>query len=115
MPDTDAVLDNVPAPLRRCVRSGSRAGSVPDRVLREKVGAVDTRRNVTWAAAALFVVAVAVAVFALLAAASLVREYGAAEGYGNLTLQVLPIVAGGLLLAGLIAWMGSRLHHRGRR
>jgi hypothetical protein len=66
-------------------------------------------------AAVSFVAAVAIAAVALLLAAGLVREYGPAEGYGNLMLQALPIVALGLGLGGLLTWAGLQLTRRRRR
>ena len=66
-------------------------------------------------AALCFVLAVVVAVLAIGISAALVSEYGPAEGYGNLAMQVLPIMAGGLLLAGVLGWAGTRLMHRRTR
>ena len=62
-----------------------------------------------------FLGAIAIAAVALLLAAGLVREYGPAEGYGNLVLQTLPIVAVGLGLGGLLTWAGVRLTRRRTR
>lgn len=78
---------------------------------------VDPMRSrwLTIVAAVCFVIALAIAIIAVLAAASLVREYGPAEGYGNLALQVLPIVVAGIVVAGLMTWLGTRLTRRRRQ
>lgn len=63
--------------------------------------------------AALFVAAAVVVLLGALLSVGLVDEYGPAEGYGNLTLQVLPIVAGSLGVGALLAWAGrALLRHR---
>jgi len=59
-----------------------------------------------------FIGAIAIAAASLLLAAGLIREYGPAEGFGNLALQTLPIVAIGLGIAGLLTWTGVRLTRR---
>lgn len=62
-----------------------------------------------------FLGAIAIAAAVLLLAGGLVREYGPSEGYGNLVLQTLPIVAVGLGLSGLLTWAAVRLtRHRSR-
>lgn len=66
----------------------------------------------TFVAAVCFLCAFAVAAVALLSAVSIVREYGPAEGYGNLAVQSLPIVVVGLILAGLLTWAGTRVTRR---
>lgn len=76
------------------------------------------RRENFWTtvfAAVCFLSAIAIAGVALLLAAGLVREYGSAEGYGNLILQTLPIVAIGLGFGGLLTWAGVRLTRRRNR
>ena len=69
----------------------------------------------TLIAVLLYVLAAVVAVFAIGLSAALVSEYGPAEGYANLAMQVLPIIAGGLLLAGGLGWAGTRMMHRRTR
>jgi hypothetical protein len=60
-------------------------------------------------AAALFVAAVVVVLLGGLLAVGLVGEYGPAEGYGDLAVQVLPVVAGSLGVGALLAWAGRAL------
>lgn len=78
---------------------------------------MDHKRISAWSAlaAVLYLGAVAVALVAVLLTAGLVREYGPAEGYGNLIQQTLPIVAAGLLLAALLTWAGVRTQRRRHR
>jgi hypothetical protein len=63
-------------------------------------------------AAVCFLGAIAIVAAGLLLAAGLIREYGPAEGYGNIMLQTLPIVAVGVGVGGLLAWAGIRLTRR---
>ena len=43
-----------------------------------------------------------------------VREYGASEGAGNIAEQSLPFAIAGLVLAALLAWLGTRLLRKAR-
>ena len=75
---------------------------------------MDARRStlLTVAVATSYIAAVAAGVIAVLLTVGLVREYGPAEGYGNLLWQTLPIVLIGMLLAGLFTWTGRTLARR---
>ncbi len=63
-------------------------------------------------AAVFLLLAAAIFVLGIVAAMSVVREYGPAEGYGNLAVQALPIVTATTVVAGALTWMAARLMRR---
>jgi hypothetical protein len=61
-----------------------------------------------------FVLAAGLAIVGVVFVVQAVGEYGASEGAGNIAGQSLPFAIAGLVLAGLLAWLGTRLLRKAR-